>query len=124
MHCSPSLLFFSLATPCGADFFHFLHPFAAPAAPHFPYSLLSQFSWAAPAAPHFPPWENGNGRGPDAGRTIEFEETEADRTQTGRGRGRFSQVQGSPMITHKQNDCRGYALSSFYKNALLYRVLG
>eukprot|EP00661_Eupelagonemidae_sp_cell13_P007351 gene7351-biopygen7544 len=32
------------------------------------------------------------GRGPDAGRTIEFEETDADRTRTGRGRGRFSQV--------------------------------
>eukprot|EP00661_Eupelagonemidae_sp_cell13_P015707 gene15707-biopygen21732 len=25
------------------------------------------------------------GRGPDAGRTIEFEETDADRTRTGRG---------------------------------------
>eukprot|EP00661_Eupelagonemidae_sp_cell13_P018883 gene18883-biopygen914 len=30
------------------------------------------------------------GRGPDAGRTIEFEEADADRTRTGRGRGRFS----------------------------------
>eukprot|EP00661_Eupelagonemidae_sp_cell13_P009359 gene9359-biopygen9253 len=25
--------------------------------------------------------ENGSGRGPDAGRTIEFEETDADRTR-------------------------------------------
>eukprot|EP00661_Eupelagonemidae_sp_cell13_P023110 gene23110-biopygen13345 len=30
------------------------------------------------------------GRGPDAGRTIEFEETDADRTRTGRVCGRFS----------------------------------
>eukprot|EP00661_Eupelagonemidae_sp_cell13_P010416 gene10416-biopygen18296 len=30
------------------------------------------------------------GRGPDAGRTIEFEETDADRTRAGRGRARFS----------------------------------
>eukprot|EP00661_Eupelagonemidae_sp_cell13_P008587 gene8587-biopygen22642 len=29
--------------------------------------------------------ENGSGRGPDAGRTIDFEETDADRTRTGRG---------------------------------------
>eukprot|EP00661_Eupelagonemidae_sp_cell13_P001743 gene1743-biopygen16859 len=36
------------------------------------------------------PGENGSGRGPDAGRTIEFEETDADRTRAGRGRGRFS----------------------------------
>eukprot|EP00661_Eupelagonemidae_sp_cell13_P015624 gene15624-biopygen21725 len=30
------------------------------------------------------------GRGPDAGRTIEFKERDAHRTRTGRGRGRFS----------------------------------
>eukprot|EP00661_Eupelagonemidae_sp_cell13_P018383 gene18383-biopygen2410 len=35
------------------------------------------------------PGRNGSGRGPDAGRTIEFEETNADRTWIGRGRGRF-----------------------------------
>eukprot|EP00661_Eupelagonemidae_sp_cell13_P009446 gene9446-biopygen176 len=34
--------------------------------------------------------ERRNGRGPDAGRTIGFEGTDADRTRTGRGRGRFS----------------------------------
>eukprot|EP00661_Eupelagonemidae_sp_cell13_P007372 gene7372-biopygen19548 len=31
------------------------------------------------------------GRGPDADRTMEFKETDADRTRTGRGRGRFPQ---------------------------------
>eukprot|EP00661_Eupelagonemidae_sp_cell13_P014224 gene14224-biopygen6565 len=35
------------------------------------------------------------GRGPDAGRTIEFEETDADRTRTGRGRGPLARVSGS-----------------------------
>eukprot|EP00661_Eupelagonemidae_sp_cell13_P005817 gene5818-biopygen1221 len=49
------------------------------------------------------------GRGPDAGRTIEFEETDADRTRTGRGRGRFSQrqpwlgeVEGTPEVYAEQ----------------------
>eukprot|EP00661_Eupelagonemidae_sp_cell13_P019424 gene19424-biopygen13022 len=36
------------------------------------------------------PYRNGSGRGPDAGHTIGFEETDADRTRTGRERGRFS----------------------------------
>eukprot|EP00661_Eupelagonemidae_sp_cell13_P014172 gene14172-biopygen5094 len=49
------------------------------------------------------------GRGPDAGRTIEFEETGADRTRTGRGRGRFS-LHSLPLagcaVERKHSDTR------------------
>eukprot|EP00661_Eupelagonemidae_sp_cell13_P010716 gene10716-biopygen16808 len=41
-----------------------------------------------------------NGRGiSTAGRTIEFEETDADRTRTGSGCGRFSQGSSGPAVT-------------------------
>eukprot|EP00661_Eupelagonemidae_sp_cell13_P023151 gene23151-biopygen1237 len=48
--------------------------------------------WGGRESPREKRQRTRTGRGPDAGRTIEFEETDADRTRTGRGRGRFSQA--------------------------------
>eukprot|EP00661_Eupelagonemidae_sp_cell13_P010463 gene10463-biopygen22819 len=44
------------------------------------------------------------GRGPDAGRTIESKETDADRTRTGRGQRRFSQFPPKQLVSSKTPD--------------------
>eukprot|EP00661_Eupelagonemidae_sp_cell13_P006759 gene6759-biopygen10468 len=47
---------------------------------------------------------NNSGRGPDAGRTIEFKETDTDRTRTGRRQRRFSQASGEYLfVPHRHS---------------------